>query len=30
MDRNRIATGDLMRGGAERHANLTLTGNRVR
>jgi uncharacterized secreted repeat protein (TIGR03808 family) len=30
MDRNRIATGDLMRGGAERHANLTLTGNKVR
>jgi uncharacterized secreted repeat protein (TIGR03808 family) len=30
LDRNRIATGDLMKGGAERHANLTLAGNRVR
>jgi uncharacterized secreted repeat protein (TIGR03808 family) len=30
MDRKRIATGDLMRGGAERYANLTVTGNRVR
>jgi uncharacterized secreted repeat protein (TIGR03808 family) len=30
MDRKRIATGDLMRGGAERYANLTMSGNRVR
>jgi uncharacterized secreted repeat protein (TIGR03808 family) len=30
MDRKRIVTGDLMRGGAERYANLTVTGNRVR
>ncbi len=30
MDRNRIVTGDLMRGGAEKYANLTISGNRVR
>lgn len=30
MDRARIVTGDLMRGGAERYANLTVSGNRVR
>jgi uncharacterized secreted repeat protein (TIGR03808 family) len=30
MDRKRIVTGDLMRGGAERYANLTVSGNRVR
>jgi uncharacterized secreted repeat protein (TIGR03808 family) len=30
LDRRRVATGDLMKGGAERYANLTLTGNRVR
>jgi uncharacterized secreted repeat protein (TIGR03808 family) len=30
MDRKRIVTGDLMRGGVERYANLTVTGNRVR
>lgn len=30
MDRQRIVTGDLMRGGAERYANLTISGNRVR
>jgi uncharacterized secreted repeat protein (TIGR03808 family) len=30
LDRKRIVTGDLMRGGAERYANLTVTGNRVR
>jgi uncharacterized secreted repeat protein (TIGR03808 family) len=30
MDRKRIVTGDLLRGGAERYANLTVTGNRVR
>ena len=30
MDRKRIVTGDLLRGGAERYANLTVSGNRVR
>ncbi|MBX9777912.1 MAG: TIGR03808 family TAT-translocated repetitive protein [Xanthobacteraceae bacterium] len=30
MDRKRIVTGDLMRSGAERYANLTVSGNRVR
>jgi uncharacterized secreted repeat protein (TIGR03808 family) len=30
MDRKRIVTGDLMRGGAERYANLTVNGNRMR
>jgi uncharacterized secreted repeat protein (TIGR03808 family) len=30
MDRQRIVTGDLQRGGAERYANLTVSGNRVR
>ncbi|MPZ37837.1 MAG: TIGR03808 family TAT-translocated repetitive protein [Rhizobiales bacterium] len=30
MDRKRIITGDLSRGGAERYANLTVSGNRVR
>ncbi len=30
MDRNRVVTGDLTKGGAERYANLTVTGNRVR
>jgi uncharacterized secreted repeat protein (TIGR03808 family) len=30
MDRKRLVTGDLSRGGAERYANLTVTGNRVR
>ena len=30
MDRKRIVSGDLMRGGAERYANLTVSGNRVR
>ena len=30
MDRKRVVTGDLMRGGAERYANLTVSGNRVR
>jgi uncharacterized secreted repeat protein (TIGR03808 family) len=30
MDRKRIITADLARGGAERHANLTIVGNRVR
>jgi uncharacterized secreted repeat protein (TIGR03808 family) len=30
MDRRRIVTGDLMKGGAERYAHLTLSGNRVR
>jgi hypothetical protein len=30
MDRQRIVTGDLMRGGAERYANVTVSGNRVR
>jgi uncharacterized secreted repeat protein (TIGR03808 family) len=30
MDRKRIVTGDLMRGGAERYANLTVSGNRGR
>ena len=29
MDRKRIVTGDLMRGGAERYANLTVSGNRA-
>jgi uncharacterized secreted repeat protein (TIGR03808 family) len=30
MDRKRIITGDLVRSGAERYANLTVSGNRVR
>jgi uncharacterized secreted repeat protein (TIGR03808 family) len=30
MDRRRVVTGDLMKGGVERYANLTLSGNRVR
>ena len=30
MDRGRIATADLMTGGIERYAHLTLSGNRVR
>ena len=30
MDRNRVVTGDLTKGGAERYANLTVTGNRMR
>jgi uncharacterized secreted repeat protein (TIGR03808 family) len=30
MDRRRIVTGDLSKGGAERYANLTVSGNRVR
>jgi uncharacterized secreted repeat protein (TIGR03808 family) len=30
MDRSRIVTGDLMRGGGEKYANLTISGNRVR
>ena len=30
MDRSRIVTGDLMKGGVDRYANLTLSGNRVR
>jgi uncharacterized secreted repeat protein (TIGR03808 family) len=30
LDRKRIVTGDLMKGGAERYANLTVSGNRVR
>lgn len=30
MDRKRIVTGDLLRGGAERYANLTMSGNRLR
>jgi hypothetical protein len=30
MDRRQIATGDLMRGGSERCANLTFSSNRVR
>jgi uncharacterized secreted repeat protein (TIGR03808 family) len=30
MDRRRIVTGDLMKGGADRYANLTISGNRVR
>jgi uncharacterized secreted repeat protein (TIGR03808 family) len=30
LDKKRIVTGDLMKGGAERYANLTVTGNRVR
>jgi uncharacterized secreted repeat protein (TIGR03808 family) len=30
MDRQRIATGDLMRDGAERYAHLTVSGNRIR
>ncbi|MGH6768845.1 MAG: TIGR03808 family TAT-translocated repetitive protein [Xanthobacteraceae bacterium] len=30
LDQRRIVTGDLMKGGAERYANLTLAGNRVR
>ncbi len=29
-DRRRIVTGDLMKGGAERYANLSISGNRVR
>ena len=30
MDRRRIVTGDLMKGGGEKYANLTISGNRVR
>jgi uncharacterized secreted repeat protein (TIGR03808 family) len=30
MDHHRIASGDLTKGGAERYANLTISGNRVR
>jgi uncharacterized secreted repeat protein (TIGR03808 family) len=30
MDRRRIATGDLMKDGGERYANLAISGNRVR
>jgi hypothetical protein len=30
MDRRRIATGDLMKDGGERYANLSISGNRVR
>ncbi len=30
MDRKRIVSGDLTRGGAERYANLTVSGNRIR
>jgi uncharacterized secreted repeat protein (TIGR03808 family) len=30
MDRRRVVTGDLVKSGAERHANLTVSGNRVR
>jgi uncharacterized secreted repeat protein (TIGR03808 family) len=30
MDRRRIVTGDLMKGGSERYANLSISGNRVR
>jgi uncharacterized secreted repeat protein (TIGR03808 family) len=30
MDRNAIVTGDLLKGGGERYANLTISGNRVR
>ena len=30
LDRKRIVTGDLMNGGAEHYANLTVSGNRVR
>ena len=30
MDRRRIVTGDLMKGGGERYANLSISGNRVR
>ncbi|MEA2907160.1 MAG: hypothetical protein QOI12_4547 [Alphaproteobacteria bacterium] len=30
MDRRKIVTGDLMKGGVERYANLTISGNRVR
>jgi uncharacterized secreted repeat protein (TIGR03808 family) len=30
MDRTRIVTGDLMRGGTERYGNLTITGNSMR
>lgn len=30
MDRSKIVTGDLMKGGGERYANLTISGNRVR
>jgi uncharacterized secreted repeat protein (TIGR03808 family) len=29
MDRQKIVTGDLMKGGAERYAQLTLSGNRA-
>ena len=29
-DRRKIVTGDLMKGGAERYAHLTISGNRVR
>jgi uncharacterized secreted repeat protein (TIGR03808 family) len=30
VDRKRIVTGDLIKGGAEKYANLTVSGNRVR
>jgi len=30
MDRGRIVTGDLIKGGGEKYANLTISGNRVR
>jgi uncharacterized secreted repeat protein (TIGR03808 family) len=30
MERGKISTGDLVKGGGERYANLTITGNRVR
>ena len=30
MDRGKLATGDLIKGGAERYANLTISGNRLR
>jgi uncharacterized secreted repeat protein (TIGR03808 family) len=30
LERNKVVTGDLSKGGAERYANLTVSGNRVR
>jgi len=30
MERGKIATGDLIKGGGERYANLGISGNRVR
>jgi uncharacterized secreted repeat protein (TIGR03808 family) len=30
VDRKRIVTGDLVKGGADKYANLTVSGNRVR